>query len=149
MTKLTTTLPLVTREIDDMHNRLRRYFNEEKFPFTEPVGWMPAVEITENKDELLVSAELPGIKPEEVEVLFEDGMLILRGEKRDERVEKSDKRFHLWERAYGSFQRSFLLPQTIDPSKIVAEFKSGVPTVHMPKAAPSKANGHKIPIKAS
>ena len=150
--RTTTLFPLVTREIDDMQNRLRRYFNEpfgvEKFPFTEPVGWVPAVEITESNEELLVTAELPGMKLEEVEVLFEDGMLILRGEKKEEKVEKADKKFHLWERTYGSFQRSFTLPQSIDPAKIEAEFKSGLLTIHMPKAAKAKALEHRIEIKA-
>lgn len=157
MTKLTlprttTLFPMVTRDIDDMQNRLRRYFNEpfgvDKFPFTEPVGWLPAVEITENNKELLVTAELPGMKPEEVEVLFEDGMLILRGEKKEEKVEKEEKKFHMWERTYGSFQRSFTLPQTIDPAKIEAEFKNGVLTVRMPKSEVAKAKEHKIEIKA-
>src|SRR5262245_59114424 len=115
-----------TREIDDMQNRLRRYFEE---PFgAERVGWMPAVEITENSDELVVTAELPGLKPEEVEVIFEDGVLILRGEKKEEKVEKEDKKYHMWERTYGAFQRSFTLPQSIDPSKIVGDFKHGVLT---------------------
>lgn len=157
MTKLTlprttTLFPLVNREFDDMQNRLRRYFNEpfgvEKFSFTEPVGWMPAVEITENKDELLVTAELPGMKPEEVEVVFEDGMLVLRGEKKEEKFEKEEKKYHMWERTYGSFQRAFTLPQTIDPAKIEAEFKDGVLKVHMPKTAMAKAKETKIEIKA-
>ena len=157
MTKITlprgaSYFPLMTRDIDDMQHRLRRYFDEpfgvEKFPFTERVGWMPAVEITENKDELLVTAELPGLKPEEVEVVFEDGMLILRGEKREEKVEKADKKYHVFERSYGSFQRAFALPQSIDPAKIEAEFKDGVLMIHMPKTLQAKARETKIQIKA-
>ena len=149
--RTTTLFPLVTRDIDDMQSRLRRYLNEplatDKFPFTESVGWMPAVEITETDAELLVTVELPGMKPEEVEVTFEEGMLVLRGEKKEEKVEKNDKKFHLWERTYGSFQRMFTLPQTIDPAKVGAEFKNGVLTVHMPKTVPTKAKEHKIEIK--
>lgn len=156
MTKLTlprttTLFPSVAREIDEMQNRLRRYFNEpfalEKFPFTEPVGWLPAVEISESNDELLMTAELPGMKREEVEVVFEDDMLTIRGEKKEEKKENGEKKYHVWERTYGAFQRSFTLPRTIDGAKIAAEFKDGVLRVHMPKTAMAKSKEHKIEIK--
>ncbi|MFN8582316.1 MAG: Hsp20/alpha crystallin family protein [Gemmatimonadaceae bacterium] len=156
MTKLTlprttTLFPNVAREIDEMQNRLRRYLNEpfatEKFPFTEPLGWVPAVEISETNDELVMTAELPGMKREEVEVFFEDDMLTIRGEKKEEKKEAVEKKYHMWERTYGAFQRSFTLPRTIDPAKILAEFKDGVLKVHMPKTPVAKAKEHKIEIK--
>lgn len=141
----------VAREMDEMQNRLRRFFTEglpiEGLAPTEPLGWMPVVEIVENPTELILKAELPGMTKEDVEVVFEDDVLILRGEKKEEKVEEDeDRRFHLWERTYGAFRRAFVLPRTIDPAKIVAEFKDGVLTVHMPKTAEAKAKGRKIEI---
>lgn len=152
-TLLPRTTPLfagVAREMDEMTNRMRRLF-DEGFPVnltpTEPVGWVPVVEIVENPDELVLTAELPGMTQENVEVLFEDDILILRGEKKEEvREEADDRRYHLWERTYGAFRRAFTLPRTIDPNKIVAEFKDGVLTVRMPKTPQAKAKGHKIAI---
>jgi len=140
----------VVREMDEMQNRLRRFFNEgfpEGFAPTEPLGWVPTVEIVENADELVLKAELPGMTKDDVEVLFEDDVLILRGEKKEEKVEgDDDKRFHLWERTYGAFRRSFILPRSIDTAKVVAEFKDGILTVRMPKTAQEKARGRKIEI---
>ncbi len=140
----------VAREMDEMQNRMRRLF-DEGFPTTlpamEPVGWVPVVEIVENTDELILTAELPGMTQENIEVLFEDDVLVLRGEKKEEvREETDDRRYHLWERTYGAFRRAFTLPRTIDPTKIVAEFKDGVLTVRMPKTAQARAKAHKIAI---
>lgn len=154
-----TTLPLarttplfagVAREMDEMQNRLRRIFNEglpNRLPAMEPLGWVPVVEIVENKDELILQAELPGMTHENIELLFEDDVLILRGEKKEEAQEVADdRRYHLWERTYGAFRRAFTLPRTIDPARIVAEFKDGVLTVRMPKTANAKAKEHKIAV---
>lgn len=152
-TLLPRTTPLfagVAREMDEMQNRMRRLF-DEGFPknvaANEPLGWVPVVEIVETPEELFLTAELPGMTQENIEVLFEDDVLILRGEKKEEvREEADDRRYHLWERTYGAFRRAFTLPRTIDPTKIVAEFKDGVLTVKMPKTAQAKAKGHKIAI---
>ena len=143
----------VAREMDEMQNRLRRVFNEglpfEGLAGREAVGWVPVVEIAESAEELILTAELPGMTKDNVEVLFEDDVLILRGEKREEKKEEDDdRRYHLWERNYGAFRRAFTLPRTIDATKIVAEFKDGVLTVRMPKTALAKARGHKIQIAA-
>lgn len=156
MTRSTPMLAGVAREMDEMQNRLRRFFNEgflgEPLAMTEPLGWLPVVEIVEKADELLLTAELPGMKRENVEVVFEDDVLTIRGEKKDEKHEKEEKeefRYHLWERSYGAFNRSFTLPRTIDATKILAEFKDGVLTVHLPKTAQAKAKGRKIEIAAA
>ncbi len=140
----------VAREMDEMQNRLRRMF-DEGFPAgmvpTEPLGWMPVVEIVEKGDEIILSAELPGMTEENIEVFFEEDVLILRGEKKEEKEEAADdRRYHVWERTYGAFRRAFALPPTVDPARIVAEFKNGVLTVHMPKTAKAKAKGQKIAI---
>jgi HSP20 family protein len=149
MTKLTLQrpaplFPTMAREMETVQNRLRRFFGEEfpmeRFGLTEPVGWIPAVEIVENPDELVLTAELPGMTKENVEVIYEDEVLTIRGEKKEEKKEgNGQKQFHLWERTYGAFQRAFTLPRIVDATKITAEFKDGVLTVHLPKTAQAKA----------
>jgi HSP20 family protein len=111
------------------------------------------VEIVENAQELVLTAELPGLTKEDLEITFENEFLTIRGEKKEEWKEEKKKengefRYHLWERSYGVFQRTFTLPRTIDPAKIVAEIKYGVLTIRMPKTAVAKAKGYKIEIAA-
>ena len=144
----------VVREMDEMQNRLRRFLQEgfpfEPLPVTEPLGWTPVVEIVENDKEYVLTAELPGLKKDNVEVQYQDGVLTIRGEKKEERREGTgDSRYLLWERSYGAFQRSFTLPSDVDANKIEATFSDGVLTVRMPKTAEARAKGRKIEIKAS
>lgn len=144
----------VVREMDEMQNRLRRFLQEgfpfEPLPVTEPLGWTPVVEIVENDKEYVLTAELPGLKKDNVEVQYQDGVLTIRGEKKEERREgNGDSRYLLWERSYGAFQRSFTLPSDVDANKIEASFSDGVLTVRMPKTAEARAKGRKIEIKAS
>jgi HSP20 family protein len=140
----------VVREMDEMQNRLRRFFNEglPEGLTTEPVGWMPMVEIVEEPQEIILKAELPGMTRDDVELLFEDDVLVLRGEKKEEKVENDeDRRFQLWERTYGAFRRAFVLPRTIDQAAIKAEFLDGVLIVQMPKVKVDKPRGRKIEIR--
>lgn len=97
--------------------------------------WAPTVDIREDDKELTILAELPGIRPEQVEVTCDNGILTVRGEKSETRKEGDERRYHLVERSYGSFARSFQLPQGVDESKIEAGFEDGVLTVRIPKAA--------------
>jgi HSP20 family protein len=98
----------------------------------EGMGWSPSVNIVEQDGELRLTAELPGMKLDDVNVEITDGMLHLRGEKRVDVDEKKDN-VRLVERRFGSFERSFTLPRSVDPEKVKAEFTDGVLTVHMPK----------------
>jgi HSP20 family protein len=98
--------------------------------------WIPAVDIREDDKELTLEFELPGVAPDHVEVTAEKGVLTVRGEKRGERKEGDEEgRYHLIERSYGSFSRSFQLPQGIDEERIEAQFENGVLKVRIPKAA--------------
>lgn len=110
-------------------------------------GWAPAVNVAETKDEFVVTAELPGMKTEDVTVDFTDGMLTIRGEKLDEKTEKEDDRtYYMWERRFGTFQRTLPFPGGIDDQKIAAEFKHGVLAVHLPKTEEVKPKRQAIPI---
>ena len=154
---LPTPMPLFAteRELSEAQNRLRRFFGNDfafdAFPLTEPVGWVPKVEIVETEKELVLTAELPGMVKENIEINFEDELLTIQGEKKAEKEEDKDEknggpRYHLWERTYGAFRRTFTMPRTIDPAKIVAEMKDGILKIHMPKAAVAKPKGRKILI---
>jgi HSP20 family protein len=138
-------------EFGDLNTRTQQLFDEvfgKNFP-VEPQGWVPAVNVAETKDEFTVTAELPGLKPENVSVDFTDGMLTLRGEKMDEKTEKEDDRtYYMWERSFGTFQRTLPFPGGIDDKKIAAEFKDGVLTVHLPKVEEVKPKRQTIQIAA-
>jgi HSP20 family protein len=97
--------------------------------------WAPAVDIREDNAEIALDVELPGIKPENVDISIENGVLTISGEKRVERKEGEEGRYHVVERSHGSFMRSFQLPQGIDEGQINANFHDGLLTVRIPKAA--------------
>ncbi len=99
------------------------------------MAWMPAVDVREDASNLTLEFELPGLDPDQVEVTAENGILTVRGEKRAERKEGDQRRYHLVERTYGSFSRSFQLPSGVDEEQIDAQFENGVLHVRIPKAA--------------
>ena len=126
------------RELEDMSERLNRVFsrpslrNSGKENLTV-ADWVPTVDISESDGEYLIKAELPEVKKEDVKVTVENGVLTLQGERRQEKEEKG-KRFHRVERLYGSFVRSFSLPESVDESGVKAEYKEGVLNLHLPKS---------------
>lgn len=138
-----------TPTLDAVESRMRKFF-EGKDAFDgdvqpQAIGWVPAMEIVETPEELTLTAELAGMDRKDVEISVDDGVLTISGEKAAERNE-GDKKLILWERSYGSFQRSFTLPRTVDASKISADFEHGVLKVKMPKSAEAKNKGRKIEI---
>ncbi len=127
------------RDFARMANRLNRAF-DPRFEDTdrESLGiWNPPVDIFEEKDELVLKAELPGMKKEDIEVRIENNVLTLQGERKRESETKEDG-YYRSERAYGTFSRSFSLPTSLDTSKIGAEYKDGILTVSLPKAEEAK-----------
>ena len=125
------------RELEDMSERLHRVFSR---PALRPAGketltvadWMPTVDISETDGEYLIKAELPEVKKEDVKVSVEDGVLTIQGERRQEK-EENGKKYHRVERSYGSFVRSFTLPESVDEGAVKAEYKDGVLNLHLPK----------------
>jgi len=101
-------------------------------------AWAPTVDIYENKDQIVLEAELPGMNREDFELSIENNVLTLRGERRFEKKDESDN-YHRVERAYGSFTRSFTLPQTVSPENVAAEYKNGVLRVVLQKREEVKA----------
>lgn len=135
------------RALDELQDRLRRWAFGEFVPpsaLGEMIAWTPAVEMAETDDKLLLSVELPGMKRDDVQVTLDDGVLTIRGEKKEEQ-EKKEKRYHLWERRYGTFERSFTLPRSVDPQGIKAKFEDGVLKIEMPKSR--QARGQRINVE--
>jgi HSP20 family protein len=126
--RMTTGAPVfgLRREIDRLFEDT---FGREGGSFT------PAVDIKENEKEIRLDVELPGLKPENVEVIAENGVLTIRGEKRSERKEGEDDRYQIVERTYGTFVRTFQLPQGVNEDLIKGEFEHGILSVSIPKAA--------------
>ena len=127
---------------------LRRMFDIEP-------GWrssfsfsMPAIDMSENEKAYKISAELPGIDAKDIDVSLSGDMLVLKGEKRQEK-EEMNKNYHFSERAYGSFQRAFDLPASVDRNKVAADFSKGVLTITLPKTAESQKPQKKIEVKST
>src|SRR5262245_38053856 len=124
------------------------FFGRWRSPATsaEPGGLnTPSVDVRETDKEFVFEAELPGIEEKDVHLAVRDGILSLRGEKKSERDEKKDT-YHLVERSYGSFERSFRLPDSADQDKIMANFDKGVLRIVVPKRANAVRAEKKISI---
>jgi HSP20 family protein len=108
--------------------------------------WSPLVDITEDEKEYLIKAELPDMKKEDVRLTLENEVLTISGERKFEKEEKG-KKYHRVERAYGSFVRSFSLPEDADGSKVSADFKDGMLQVHLPKSEKAKPKAIEITVR--
>jgi len=126
---------------------MRRMF--ETIPAESNFGLnLPAVDLTEDDKAYKITAELPGLEEKDVDVSVTGDILTLKGEKRQAKEEKN-KNWYVSERAYGSFQRAFALPEGIDRDKITAEFAKGVLTVSLPKSPQAQKQQKKIEVKAA
>jgi HSP20 family protein len=141
------------KDVEDLQNRLSSLFG--RGPMRRSDGqkeaitvaeWAPVVDIIEDDKEYLINAELPEVKKEKVKVAVESGVLSISGERAFER-EESNKKYHRVERAYGSFVRTFTVPDDADSEKVSAEFKEGILKVHLPKS--EKARPKQIEVKVS
>jgi HSP20 family protein len=135
------------RDLMTTQERLGRLFNDLSRGFLEEDGgtrpWSPAVDIFETDQNLVVKAELPGVDAKDVEIRVEDNTLYLKGERKFEK-ETKEENYHRVERTYGSFARSFSLPNSVDSEKTTAEYKDGILTVTMPKREEAKPKTIKI-----
>lgn len=123
---------------DEMNRTLSRWFSREEGDEPTPRRWMPALDVTETKDAYQIDVEVPGLRPEDINVTVDQGMLTVQGERRSEE-EKSDRAYHRVERHYGAFRRSISLPRDVDASKVKANYDNGVLRLMVPKTAGSQA----------
>jgi HSP20 family protein len=122
------------REVDRL---LDRYFTTGSQQSL--AAWTPVVDVRENDEEISVSAELPGLTAADVNVTVQNGILTISGEKKDELQEgKQEAGFHVYERRYGRFERSFTLPRTVIADDVRAQFTNGVLSITLPKSAEAK-----------
>ena len=138
-------------EIDDLFDNVMRGLPTAGFPRGFGRNWRaltPEVDVGETDKALKITAELPGMSEADVEVTLADDVLTIKGEKREE-SDQAEKDMHITERRYGSFQRSFRLPEGIDAGKIEAGFDKGVLTVSVPKSAKAATKTKKIALKKS
>lgn len=131
----------------EMERLFDRFFDGEVLELPDFGAWSPKVEVSENKDKVIVKAEVPGIEAKDLEVSSEDPRrLTIKGEKKQEKEEKGEH-YYRSERSYGAFSRTILLPAPVDAGKAEASFKNGVVTITLPKAA--GAVGKTIPVKSA
>lgn len=138
------------RELEDMSDRLNRMFAR---PAVRTNGketltvadWVPTVDISETDGEYVIKAELPEVKKDDVKVTLEDGVLTIQGQRRQEKEEKTTK-YHRIERSYGTFVRSFSLPDQVNESGVQADFKDGMLNLHIPKSEKAKPRAIEVKV---
>ncbi len=156
MFAITRSTPAIT-DAQTLQGRLNRFFDEafRGWPLTTQedggslVGqWVPPVDVFEDKDAVRITAELPGVKPEDVKISLENNVLTVHGEKRQVAEENTD-RVHRYERYYGVFERSFSVPTTVDADHIKATYDLGVLTVRLPKVERAKPRQIEVKVEAA
>jgi HSP20 family protein len=128
------------RELDSLQGDMNRLFDrffEGRAPNGGSRRWIPAMDLVETEDHLVLRGDLPGMSEDDVNIEIKDGVLTVSGERKAESEEKREG-YHRIERAFGSFSRSLNLPQGIDPEKVDAHFDNGVLEVRIPKPAEAK-----------
>ena len=140
------------KELEDMEKRLSAIFRRapvstgsEKKEAISVAEWSPLVDITEDEQEYLLAVDLPDLKKEEIKINAHDDVLSISGERKYEKEGKG-KKYHRVERAYGSFMRSFALPENADGSKVNAEYKDGVLKIHLPKSEKAKPKAIEVTV---
>ena len=141
------------RDVATLQDRLNRAFGAafgrtEREDELSLAAWAPPVDIAEEKDRIVITAELPGFREDQIEIQSENGMLTLRGERTFEK-EHEGKSYHRVERSYGHFVRSFTLPNNVDREKIKADFANGLLRIELPKREDAKPRTIKITPGAS
>jgi HSP20 family protein len=144
-------LETLRREINSLFNQVPARTSLPDFEpferFFTSAAQAPAVEVSEKEKEFVIAAELPGLDEKNVDLKLSNGLLTISGEKKDEREQK-EKDYYFSERRYGSFRRSFRVPENVDTDKIEASFNKGVLTIRLPKTAESQKAEKKIDIKS-
>ena len=140
------------RDFTSLQDRINRVFSETQTRTDEGLmtsgNWAPVVDIYQNGDhEVVLKAELPEVKREDIDVTVENGTLTLRGERKFS-SEVKEEHYHRVERRYGTFSRSFSLPPKVDTTKVAADYKDGVLTVRLPLREEAKPRQIKIEVAA-
>ena len=139
------------KELEEVSSRLNQIFgrspmrSESGQEMLTMADWTPTADISETDAAYLVKAEIPGVAKEDVKVTLQDGVLTIAGERHKEKEEKN-KKFHRIERSFGSFMRSFRIPDDVDESTIKAEFKDGILNVTLTKSEKAKSKAIEVSV---
>ena len=140
------------KDIEKVRSEMDRFLNTflfgvpQKRDLWEGAEWLPAVDVAEMKNEVVVNMEAPGMDPKEFDISLSEGTLTIRGEKKQEREEKEED-YRLIERRYGTFSRSIPLSQEVESDKIKASYKNGVLTIVLPKSKEAKKKEIKVKVE--
>jgi HSP20 family protein len=138
-------------DVDSLFNRMLP-LSFASWPRLSPASssakleWAPSADISETEKEYLIRAELPAVKKEDVQVTFDDGMLTIKGERKQQKEDKNEK-YHRTESFYGSFERRFSLPDNVNSEAIRCETKDGILIVHIPKTEVTKSRPKQIAVQ--
>jgi HSP20 family protein len=138
------------RELENMSDRLSRLLSGRSAPSggdesMASTDWVPVVDVMETEEEYQIRAELPGVEKKDVKLSMEKGVMTISGHREQEKEEKG-KRYHRIERAYGSFARSFTVPDAVEEQKVTAEFKNGLLTILLPKSEKAKPKSIEVTV---
>ena len=146
-------MPLIrwdpSREIDDIFERYTKAMGQPRAGSQEVIAtgdWAPRVDIAETDKAFQIKAEIPDVNKEDVKVTVDNGVLTIRGERKQEKEEKG-KKFHRVERYYGIFTRSFTLPDNVDETKVKASFKDGMLNLQIPKSEEAKPKAIEVKVE--
>lgn len=135
------------REFETLHDKMQRYFDDiSNFGFNMNENFYPRIDISEDKNSIRVTAEIPGVKKENIKITLQDNILTIEGEKKKE-SEQKEKNFFRSERMFGSFKRSFTLPEEVDSDSIEAKFEDGMLRIQMKKLTPKVKSEKLIELK--
>ena len=130
----------------EMHHLWDPFLEDEPARWEGKGEWLPALDLTETKNEFVVKAEVPGINGRDIDISLKDDLLTIRGEKKQEREEKK-RDYHLVERGYGFFNRSVALPKEVNGKKITASYKDGMLQIVLPKSKGAKTKEVKVTVE--
>ncbi len=135
------------KELETLHDRIQRYFDDyPNFGFNLSENFYPRIDISEDKENINVIAEIPGVKKDEIKITLQDNILTIEGEKKKE-TEQKEKNFFRSERMYGSFKRCFTLPDLVDSNKVDAKFENGMLNIQLKKIEQKVRNEKVIELK--
>ena len=132
------------RELENWNEKIHRFFND--FQATD-FNYYPHIDISDDENNIYVEAEIPGVKKEDIKITLQDNILTISGEKKNTKEEKDKKNFFRSERVYGSFTRSFTLPEDINPDSVEAKFENGILNISIQNAQPKKTAEKFIQVK--
>jgi HSP20 family protein len=136
------------RELENFQNRIQKLFGDmPSFTSEFGISFNPKIDISDDEKNIYIEAEIPGVKKDQISISLEDNIVTIKGEKKEETEENQGKNYYRSERSYGSFVRSFTLPNEVNPDSCEAKFEEGILKIKIEKVQPKPKNERQIEIK--